>query len=232
MGPPTEPPQQAPAHQASERKLHFEGAVLAFVIVAGFGGGVALAVLSTAPPAVIAVLLATGISALVHRFLGGLTGAEFLFGALKLAGTIGTLMIVFYVLNHYLEAQRTRAYESGLEGPWRWRVHSSGWVANLSFVKAQQAEEYGVTGVVREGESSTAKVLYEITNGQARRDAFGGLVLNLQVKDYVLNREVVWVTTKPLTPSLAFGGSFNVQDKQKQGPVKPDPWGIFLVRPD
>jgi hypothetical protein len=57
------------------------------------------------PPIVPSVLLATGLAALIYRFLGGLEGANFQMGAFKAAGGLAALALITWGINHYLQEQ-------------------------------------------------------------------------------------------------------------------------------
>ncbi len=57
------------------------GAAVAAIL--GFVGGVFLQLFTEAAPILVAVLLATGVAALVYAFLGGIEQATFSVGALK-----------------------------------------------------------------------------------------------------------------------------------------------------
>lgn len=208
-----------------------EDIVVTIVLFFGFGGAVLLSLVTHAQSAIIAVLLASAMSALVHRFLGGLTGSEFVFGAIKLAGTMGTLMGVFFVLNHYLETQSGAGHKQELRGAWRWRYQKDGWVADAVLAETKDRGKYDVTGVVRKGDGG--QVLFEITKGSTAvlTTPQGNLDISWNVIDHVRNRQVVWKTPEPLVPGLCFSGKFYVQPQSTPGVLEPEPWGLFLHRP-
>ena len=62
--------------------------VFAFI---GFVGGVLLLLYYKAPPIVVSFFLATGVAALVYKFLGGIQATSFAVGALKLGGTLAAI---------------------------------------------------------------------------------------------------------------------------------------------
>ena len=204
-----------------------EDVILTAAVVLGIGGAVTLWFLARPPAALTAVLLAVGLSALVHRFLGGLQGVDFVFGAVKLVGTMGTLMAVFFVLNHYLDSQQQQL-DADLAGQWKWQYVGKGWLAKLTFQKTKTLREYSVMGSVRQGDTA----LYEIVGGTARRDGNGQLVLDLDVKDFDRHRDVKWQTPagSGLKMDACFGGSFTVKDRKTGETIDSDPWGIFLER--
>lgn len=208
-----------------------EDIVVTIVLFFGFGGAVLLSLVTNAQSAIIAVLLASAMSALVHRFLGGLAGSEFVFGAIKLAGTMGTLMGVFFVLNHYLETQSGAGHKQELRGAWRWRYQKDGWVADAVLAETKDRGKYDVTGVVRKGDGGP--VLFEITKGSTASltTPQGNLDISWNVIDHVRNRQVIWKTPEPLVPGLCFSGKFYVQPQNPSAVLEPEPWGLFLHRP-
>lgn len=221
-----EEPPRGPRKDVKKR-FSVEDVIVTSAVFLGFGAGIVLAVLKQ-PPALVAVVLAAGVSALVHRFLGGLQGGEILFGAIKLVGAVGALMGVFFILNHYLVEQQQKAYETTLAGPWRWTVtdKEQAWVGNFTFgTPSGHSEVYPVTGRVKE--ARTGKVLFEVLKGTAERKG-GDLKLSWQVKDYVHDRTVTWETTTPLAEGIVFDGTFN---PRYQGQLDPESWGIYLSRP-
>src|SRR5437660_9437431 len=64
------------------------------------------------PAILISFLLATGLAALTYRYLGGIQGASFAIGALKLTGSLGALVGIGLLINSRLELQvHPPAYE-------------------------------------------------------------------------------------------------------------------------
>ena len=57
------------------------------------------------PAILISFLLATGLAALTYRYLGGIQGATFAVGALKLTGSLGALVGIGLLINGRLELQ-------------------------------------------------------------------------------------------------------------------------------
>lgn len=67
---------------------------------------VLICVLPNRIPAILpSVLLATGLAALIYRFLGGLEGASFQMGAFKAAGGLAAVVLLAYGVNYYLQKQ-------------------------------------------------------------------------------------------------------------------------------
>lgn len=84
--------------------------VIAFALF-GIVGGVFLPQYMALPPVVRAYLLATGTAALVYRFLGGIDGASFKVGTLKLTGTLGALAGMAWLINQAIIVQTPQAYQ-------------------------------------------------------------------------------------------------------------------------
>lgn len=80
--------------------------VAAFALL-GFGGAVFLPLAYNVPPIVTSFLLATGLAALTYRYLGGIGGASFAIGALKLTGTLGAMVGIALLINNQLVYQTT-----------------------------------------------------------------------------------------------------------------------------
>jgi hypothetical protein len=83
------------------------------IVFALFGivGGVFLPQYIALPPIVRAYLLATGTAALVYRFLGGIDGASFKVGSLKLTGALGALIGIALLINQAIIAETPQAYQ-------------------------------------------------------------------------------------------------------------------------
>jgi len=85
-----------------------EDKVIVFSVALGLLGGVALYFLS-APPIIISIFLAMGVSALVYRFLGGIRSKTTLaVKTITISGTLAALVAVAIIINTYL-AQETAA---------------------------------------------------------------------------------------------------------------------------
>ena len=78
--------------------------VAAFAFL-GFAGAVFLPLRYDVKPIVVSFLLATGIAALTYRYLGGIEGASFTVGLLKLTGTLGALVGIAMLINAELVNQ-------------------------------------------------------------------------------------------------------------------------------
>jgi hypothetical protein len=74
----------------------------------GIGGGVFLPLqygFGKIPPITASFLLATGLAALTYRYLGGIQGASFTVGTLKMGGALAALVGIAMLINHSLVPQ-------------------------------------------------------------------------------------------------------------------------------
>lgn len=100
---PSSPGPQPPSRAWSVDDL----VVIAFAFL-GFGGGVFLPLqfgFNHVPPITTSFLLATGLAALTYRFLGGVQGASFAVGSLKLGGALAALAGIALLINNSLVKQ-------------------------------------------------------------------------------------------------------------------------------
>jgi hypothetical protein len=223
--PPDGDGQGRPARREPARRFTIEDWFIVAVVILGMGGGAFLWV-SLQPPALTSVFVAAGISALVFRFLGGLHGSTFAFGAIRLGGSLGALMAVFYVMNYYLNEQKQRL-DTDLAGQWKWQYVDEGWLGRFTLQTTKARNQYSVIGAVKKG----GRALFDIVGGTATRSGDGALNLDLRVKDVRDGaRDVTWRTAGGgLMMNTCFAGSFNVFDS---GTESSDyaPWGIALER--
>jgi hypothetical protein len=112
----TEDPSPAPPGDSGmddvERRRHWyidEVIVAAFAFL-GLAGGVLLPLRYPVPPITTSFLLATGLAALTYRYLGGIQGATFSVGALKLGGALAALVGIAMLINQTL-AKQSRGME-------------------------------------------------------------------------------------------------------------------------
>lgn len=106
-------------HRRRRKPLILEDIVVTFFAVMGFLGSVFLYRTASAPPIIIAFFLATGVASVVYRFLGGIHGATFVWGALKLTGAMAALVGVAFGVNHYL--QLSAGVVEPLPGRYEWQ---------------------------------------------------------------------------------------------------------------
>jgi hypothetical protein len=89
----------------------FEKIVIITTLVIGLIGGVLLLILFDKLPSIIpAIFLAMAISVLVYHFMGGLKGAKFSMGPVKMGGSLAALIGCAVVINHYLTEQKSKSF--------------------------------------------------------------------------------------------------------------------------
>jgi hypothetical protein len=103
VGPPGHP--QAPQVDNQIRPWYVDEIVVAGFALVGVGGAVFLPLWFNIPPITTSFLLATGLAALTYRYLGGIQGATFTVGTLKLGGALAALVGIALLINNYLVAE-------------------------------------------------------------------------------------------------------------------------------
>lgn len=97
-------PSRGNIHEKSQSGLSTEDTVIILVVAVGFLGSITIYFLKL-PPIIIAIFLATGISSLIYRFLGGIQNTTFNLGPVRFAGSIAALIGCAFFINGYLEDQ-------------------------------------------------------------------------------------------------------------------------------
>lgn len=95
----------APDPSPARRSWYMDEIVVSAFAFLGIGGGVFLPMqygFDKIPPITVSFLLATGLAALTYRYLGGIEGASFTVGALKLGGALAALVGVAMLINNSL----------------------------------------------------------------------------------------------------------------------------------
>jgi hypothetical protein len=100
---PAEP--QAAAEAPAGRHWYIDEVIVAAFAFLGVGGAVFLPLHYSIPPITTSFLLATGLAALTYRFLGGIQGASFTVGSLKLGGALAALVGIAMLIDHALAAE-------------------------------------------------------------------------------------------------------------------------------
>jgi hypothetical protein len=101
------PPNRPPAVRA----WYIDDIVVTAFALLGFGGAVLLPLRYNVPAIEVSFLLATGLAALTYRYLGGIEGASFAVGALKLTGTLGALVGIAMLINSQLDRQSAQVWD-------------------------------------------------------------------------------------------------------------------------
>jgi hypothetical protein len=99
--------------QRQRREWVVDEIVVAAFAIFGVAGAVFLPLRFTIPPITTSFLLATGLAALTYRYLGGIKGASFKVGTLKLTGSLAALIGIAMLVNHTLvfEAPRFQVWQ-------------------------------------------------------------------------------------------------------------------------
>jgi hypothetical protein len=104
------PNQPVPTPATSGRSWSMDDIVVAAFAFLGIGCAVFLQLrFEYVPPIIVSFLLATGLAALTYRFLGGVEGASFAVGALKLGGALAALVGIAMLINRALVSQSSAA---------------------------------------------------------------------------------------------------------------------------
>jgi len=95
----------APGPEPPRRAWYVDEIVVSAFAFLGIGGGVFLPLeygFDKIPPITASFLLATGLAALTYRYLGGIEGASFTVGTLKLGGALAALVGIAMLINNSL----------------------------------------------------------------------------------------------------------------------------------
>lgn len=125
-------PKHLKASKWSKRELRWDDIIIVIFALLGFVGSVVLYRTASAPTPIISFFLATGVASLVYRFLGGLDRAEFVWGTLRVGGTMAALVGIAVYVNGEMKAQQHADYlkfvELGsLDGLYDWQYAGDGW---------------------------------------------------------------------------------------------------------
>jgi hypothetical protein len=138
-GPPVaDPSANAPAGPRRKSSSHdrrpwfIDDIVVIVFALFGFAGGVFLPHTMQMPPITTSFLLATGMAALVYRFLGGIQGASLTVGSLKLGGGLAALVGIAMLINHAMVAETTPPPSSASATPAHRAYHVTGTVLDSS----------------------------------------------------------------------------------------------------
>ena len=103
---------ESPASITGARRWYIDEIIVALFAFLGVGGGVLLPLRYNVPPITTSFLLATGLAALTYRFLGGIQGASFTVGSLKLGGALAALVGIAMLINHGLVAEQPTPHQA------------------------------------------------------------------------------------------------------------------------
>lgn len=91
--------------RSGARHWYIDEIIVASFAFLGVGGAVFLPLYNSIPPITTSFLLATGLAALTYRFLGGIQGASFTVGSLKLGGALAALVGIAMLIDNSLVKQ-------------------------------------------------------------------------------------------------------------------------------
>jgi len=224
----------APTKKAAGQLSGEDKVVICFSLL-GLIGSVVLYFLKL-PSIMISIFLSAGITALVYRFLGGIQGASFAIGALKLGGTIAALIGIAFSVDHTLEFEARSFHlvsDDVMLGEWQWEAvgPSVSWDGNLVFTKEHgqlrfSGKEYNVE---KTSEGTRRTLLLELTNGVANLNTGNGLTLESDVSEYQYNRQFHWKEVAPFTLVPAFRGQLRPQKKDDPN-LESQPWGMMIYK--
>jgi hypothetical protein len=125
------------------KKLTPEEQVVLLFALSGLGGGVLVYVFLHSP-LLTSCFLAVGVASLIYGFLGGIGETTFVFGALKLTGSIAALVGTLWMLNHYLvieaeNARLARLVKAPIDRPYEWQWAGEGWIAYITMDENSEA---------------------------------------------------------------------------------------------
>lgn len=163
------------AHERTPSRTE-EIVVVSFTLL-GFLGSVYLHKTGN-PPIIVSIFLATGVASLVYRFLGGLHGATFVWGALKLGGAAAALLGIAVGVNHYLATQSLPVFPS--EGIYGWQVGDQAWTGHVEVGKQGpdifEMEQFHMCG------TQWRNRVHMKQHGVAKVEWIGSNHMNLRVK--------------------------------------------------
>ena len=209
----------------SKFQMTADDLVVIIFAVLGFGGTIVFVQWGSVPPIVVSFLLATGVAAFVYRFLGGIQGASFTLGALKLGGTLAALAGIAFTVNPVLVNQMhfrlTR--EDDMVGEWRWVYAREGWEGHLSF-KKDATGKLTFVGEESKWENGKRASLLELSNGVAHLVDRNELELSADVRDLQYGTTYHWVQTAPFVLVPAFRGEVR---REKDDGYR---WGMMFYK--
>jgi hypothetical protein len=218
-------------------RLTGEDIVVIFFSLLGLMGSVLLYHFGF-PSIMVSVFLSAGITALVYRFLGGIQGAKFALGALKLGGTIAVLIGVAYWMDKTNELGPEQMFrvasDDAVVGRWNWKAvfPNAGWDGELDFIKSggQLTFTGQESALVPDSKGGTYyKPVFEMVNGKAVLLQDGThLALESDVKNFQYNVTYHWKSEVPLVLVPAFGGQ--LWPKSGIPSLDNQPWGILITK--
>ena len=208
--------------------------ILSFA-AAGLFGGAVLSLRTNAKPILVSIFLATGIAALVFRFLGGIGEATLAVKTLKLSGTMAALIGSAFLINAAFERQArpvgsfSQIKPSDLMGRWKWQWAQGGWLGYLDFTLDKEALTF--VGYVQRFQNDQWQRVYDLDEGTARIVAGNRLEVNCRVKDLIYGGMFSWVSAEPLEVGPVFWGRVIVPPKDpRYEELRHHQWGFAITK--
>jgi len=223
-----------PADNKVARQLSGEDKVVIGFSLLGLIGSIALYLLGL-PSVMISFFLSAGLVALVYRFLGGIQGASFKVGAMKLTGTAAALCCIAFLVDPRLETQQKfhLISDNVMVGEWEWEAvgPSASWDGYLTFTKVGgqlrfSGKEFNLEKVPG---GTKRTLLLEMTNGKASMTHRNGLTLESEVTDYQYHRNFRWKSVEPFVLVPAFVGRLR-PEKHDDPNLESNPWGMLIYK--
>jgi len=202
--------------------------VFAFI---GFVGGVLLLLYYKAPPIVVSFFLATGVAALVYKFLGGIQGATLKVGALKLGGVLAAIIGIALLINRILVPQVAfrLVSDDDLLGQWKWS-YPEGASAGVIGIQKDDKGKLVFTGWQNKYlTESQYQRLYTLSNGKLTLINRNSLKFSVDVVDHLHgDSHIHWDTRSPIVLRPAFVGEMHAT--ADNGEEISSTWGIMLYK--
>lgn len=187
------------------KSLQWDDIIVLFFALLGFVGSVVLYVTASAPPIIVSIFLASGVSSLVYRFLGGIQVAEFAWGTLRVTGTLAALVGIAVGVNKYLEVQ-TLALLS-LEGRYEWQYAAEGWKGYINVEKDGSASIYMQRYTTCGGAVKPLPLLQQSVPGTAERKQ-GQTEMHVSIPVQFINYDAHCNATGLAEPTVLTGDLF------------------------
>jgi hypothetical protein len=192
--------------------------IIVFFALLGIIGSVVLYQTTSAPPIIVSFFLATGVSSLVYRYLGGIQGASITWGAVKLTGTAAALVGIALGVNKYLEVQTLELVSA--EGRYDWQFAGGGWKGYLQVEKDGSVSTHMIRYMQCDGVQKIVPLLQQAGKASVKEiDNRTRLHISIPVKfanyDQHCNQTGLQETTTlvgSLTRRAAFAGEVEYQN--------------------
>jgi hypothetical protein len=220
-----------PVSNIQSRKWTPDDSVALVFAFIGFVGGVLLLLYYKAPPIVVSFFLATGVAALVYKFLGGIQATSFAIGALKLGGVLAAIIGIALTINHVLasQIQFRLASEEDLLGQWKWS-YPEGASAGVISIQKDNNGHLVFTGWQNKYLTETQyQKLYTLSNGKIALTNRNSVMFSVDVVDHMHgDAHIHWDTTSPIVLRPAFVGEMHATGDK--GEEISSVWGIMLYK--